>query len=56
MSQVQVLGPLVADIAGLTLSAREKERLKCDEIGGVILFSRNYQNPCLLYTSPSPRD
>lgn len=45
MSQVQVLGPLVADIAGLTLSAREKERLKCDEIGGVILFSRNYQNP-----------
>ncbi len=33
------------DIAGLTLSQDEKEKLNHPNTGAVILFSRNYQNP-----------
>jgi beta-N-acetylhexosaminidase len=33
------------DVAGLTLTQDEKEKLKHPNTGAVILFSRNYQNP-----------
>jgi beta-N-acetylhexosaminidase len=39
------LGPVVLDIAGLKLSAAEKEQLRHPLAGGVILFARNYRSP-----------
>lgn len=39
------LGPVMFDLAGLTLAAREKDQLEHVGAGGVILFSRNYRNP-----------
>ncbi len=38
------LGPLMVDIAGLAPTAEETERLRDPRIGGVILFSRNYES------------
>ena len=38
------LGPLMIDIAGLSLSAEEIERLADPRVGGVILFSRNFSD------------
>jgi beta-N-acetylhexosaminidase len=38
------LGPLMIDVAGLSLSAEETEWLKDRRVGGVILFSRNFDN------------
>lgn len=38
------LGPLVVDINGLTLTPEDREILQHPFIGGVILFSRNYQS------------
>ncbi|PCI22949.1 MAG: beta-N-acetylhexosaminidase [Piscirickettsiaceae bacterium] len=37
------LGPLMIDIAGVELSQDDKEILKHPLIGGIILFSRNYE-------------
>lgn len=39
------LGPLMIDIAGTALTDLDRERLCHPLVGGLILFSRNYQNP-----------
>ncbi|MFI4938227.1 MAG: beta-N-acetylhexosaminidase [Candidatus Berkiellales bacterium] len=39
------LGPIIFDLEGLTLSPEEKEILMHPLIGGVIFFSRNFENP-----------
>lgn len=39
------LGPLMIDIAGTTLSELDRERLLHPLVGGLILFSRNYECP-----------
>jgi beta-N-acetylhexosaminidase len=36
--------PLIIDIAGLTLSKQDRQRLKHPLVGGIILFARNWQN------------
>ncbi len=38
------LGPLMIDIAGLDLTDQDQERLTHPLVGGIILFSRNYQS------------
>lgn len=38
------LGPLMVDLAGTAISATEKELLLKPEVGGVILFTRNYES------------
>ena len=45
MTQKLSLGPVMIDVAGLTLTAEEKERINHPNTGAIILFSRNYQDP-----------
>lgn len=39
------LGPLMIGVAGLELSSEDREVLRHELIGGVVLFSRNYHDP-----------
>ncbi|MEN9467307.1 MAG: beta-N-acetylhexosaminidase, partial [Pseudomonadota bacterium] len=36
--------PLIIDIAGLTLTKTDRQRLKHPLVGGLILFARNWQD------------
>lgn len=38
------LGPLFIDVAGTELTALDRDRLSHPSVGGIILFSRNYQD------------
>ena len=39
------LGALMVDISGAFLGLAEKELIQRDSVGGLILFSRNYESP-----------
>lgn len=40
-----MIGALMLDIAGTDLTPEDREILQCPQVGGVILFARNIENP-----------
>ena len=42
------LGPVMLDVEGFRLSDADRKRLQHAQVGGVILFSRNYESPAQL--------
>ena len=45
MKKQYPIGPVMLDVAGLSLAQQEQEKINHPNTGAVILFSRNYQNP-----------
>lgn len=45
MTQKLPIGSVMIDVAGLTLTPEEKEKINHPNTGAIILFSRNYQDP-----------
>lgn len=45
MTTQQMLGPVMLDVAGLSLTALEAEMINHPNTGAVILFARNYSDP-----------
>ena len=40
-----MLGPLIVDVLGQTLTKQDIQLLRCPIVGGVVLFTRNYESP-----------
>lgn len=45
MNKSSLLGPILLDVEGVSLTAEDKEILLHPNVGGVIFFSRNYESP-----------
>ena len=45
MSLSIALGPVMADVGGLSLDQSDRRRLVHPLVGGIILFARNFETP-----------